>query len=71
MTGIVPYAGWQDIPVTYVICQQDRVMTMDMEAYSKSLNVASVERLDAGHVPFQSMPQKVAEIIRRAAGEQL
>ena len=71
-------AAWEYAPATLVLCEKDAVMSL--EKMEKRLEYARgkcpgaferVERCMAGHAPFLSMPDRVTEILRRAAGEDL
>lgn len=71
-------AAWEYTPATLVLCELDACI--DLERLERRLKSARekcpgaferVERWRAGHAPFLSMPDRVAEILRRAAGEDL
>jgi len=69
-------AAWEYTPATMVMCTKD--FGLPLERAEKQLRDArekfpnafgTVEKLDASHVPFVSMPERVAELLTRAAGE--
>ncbi|TEA21314.1 Methylesterase 10 [Colletotrichum sidae] len=65
------YAAWRDVPVTYIVCEQDHAVP----AVAQELMIAGsgvdvvVERMDAGHSPFMNKPDLVTQVLRRSAGE--
>lgn len=66
---------WAKIPSAYLICEKDQAIAVAAQDFmvgqARSIAPASfdlVERLDAGHSPFLSQPEKVAEYLERAAG---
>ncbi|CAD6574886.1 MAG: hypothetical protein ASARMPRED_006962 [Alectoria sarmentosa] len=71
-------AAWEYTPATLVLCERDGCM--DRGRREQRLRAARdkcpgavgrVERCGAGHAPFLSMPDRVVEILRRAAGEEV
>ncbi|MDQ3717512.1 MAG: alpha/beta hydrolase, partial [Actinomycetota bacterium] len=55
-------AAWENVPSTYVICDEDRALPPPaQEAMSQA--ATSVLRLNSSHSPFLSQPEKVAEIL--------
>lgn len=67
----VTYAGWRDVPSTYLFCEKDQAIPLEAQkgmVQGSGVNFDS-ETLDASHSPFLSMPEKVAEAVRRSAGE--
>jgi pimeloyl-ACP methyl ester carboxylesterase len=66
---------WATIPSSYLICEKDQAIAAAAQDFminqAKSIAPSSfdlVERLDSGHSPFLSQPEKVAEYLERAAG---
>lgn len=70
---------WTKIPSSYLVCEKDNAIPvqgqdgMITNAKSKAAEVGFeafdiVERLDASHSPFLSMPDRVAAYLERAAG---
>ena len=58
-------AAWQELPSTYVICDQDQAVPPPAQDAMASRS-ATVERLPSSHSPFLSRPDDVAAIVRRA-----
>ncbi len=59
ITEDVVYAGWQDVPIWYLICEKDFVFPTDFQERmindAKKLGAqVEVRRTDAGHSPFLS-----------------
>lgn len=70
----VTYAAWRHIPVTYLLCEADNALPLPMqEAMVETAKAAgvdiAVDRCEAGHSPFLSVPEVVVGLLRRAAGE--
>lgn len=68
------HAAWEDIKATYIHCQNDQAWPIAKQKFVVqglgSQNFDTVT-LKASHSPFLSMPEKVSEIIRTVAGEQI
>jgi pimeloyl-ACP methyl ester carboxylesterase len=58
-------AAWQELPSTYVICEQDQAVPPPAQEAMAS-RAATVERLPSSHSPFLSRPDDVAAIVRQA-----
>jgi len=63
---------WREVAWTYVLCTLDNAIPLTaqeaMVARAQELapgSLARVERLEAGHSPFVSQPERVAEILMR------
>ena len=69
----VTYAGWKHVPATYLYCEQDNAIPLfAQKGMVENSGVEwRTESFDASHSPFLSIPDKVVEAIRRAAGETL
>ena len=67
----ISYVAWKYIPTTYIICERDNAITPAVAEWliSSCQVPCEVLRLDASHSPFLSMPDRLAAVIRRAAGE--
>lgn len=70
----VTQAGYLDIPVSYIFCEKDLVVSTEKqqgfinvvkEATGKEVHVV---KLDAGHCPNWSMPEKLGDVIAELAG---
>ncbi|KAJ5132496.1 hypothetical protein N7448_006654 [Penicillium atrosanguineum] len=72
-TGSVSEAPWRDLPTTYVYCTKDLAITLPLQKMMVEDAVASAdgavefvtEDLDSGHCPFLSMPDELANIVKR------
>jgi pimeloyl-ACP methyl ester carboxylesterase len=63
-----PAAAWRTVPSWFIVAQQDRVISPDLERfYAKRMNARTTE-MAASHVVFISRPKQVAKIILEAAG---
>ncbi|KEF51510.1 uncharacterized protein A1O9_12427 [Exophiala aquamarina CBS 119918] len=67
----VTYPGWKHVPRTYLYCEKD--MAIPIHAQKGMVESSGVEwrteTVDASHSPFLSVPEEMANSIRRAAGE--
>ncbi|KUJ24233.1 alpha/beta-hydrolase [Mollisia scopiformis] len=68
-TNELTYAGYKDIPVSYLICEEDLVIPLRMQrdeieliekVSGKKVDVTSIK---TGHIPPASQPQKVIDWI--------
>ncbi|QIX01743.1 hypothetical protein AMS68_007260 [Peltaster fructicola] len=66
---VVDYAGWQDVPMTYVICEEDKAIfpQVQQEIIRNAGIKPTVRRLAASHSPFISVSHEVAALIEEAA----
>jgi pimeloyl-ACP methyl ester carboxylesterase len=63
----VPAAAWRTIPSWYLVAQDDRAISPQLERfYAKRMN-ATTSEIESSHLPFISQPQKVAALIEEAA----
>jgi pimeloyl-ACP methyl ester carboxylesterase len=60
-------AAWQGRPSTYLVCTEDRSTSLDLQRFHASRATRSID-LAAGHHPFLSRPDLVAEEIIRVLG---
>ncbi|KAK3614883.1 hypothetical protein LTR56_026949 [Elasticomyces elasticus] len=67
----IDYVPWNDIPCTYVICEKDRALLPAVSQWllSSVSFVGEIVRMDAGHSPFLSMPDRLAALVGHLAGE--
>lgn len=65
------YSAFKFIPSTYVICELDKAIPAALQEMMATQPGADmvIEKLNAGHSPFLSMPEETSDIIRKAAGE--
>ena len=75
--GQLTHAGYKDIPVAYLNCTKDIVVTpelqqgfIDMMVNEAGVSV-EIHELAASHAPIVSLPKTVGQIIRRVAGEKV
>lgn len=54
-------AGWKEVPSTYVICADDRVIEPALQREVLAPRTTRIVELDSGHSPFLSMPSELAE----------
>lgn len=70
--GTISYVPWNDMPCTYVLCEQDKAVPPEVARWliaSAGVKCQMV-RLESGHSPFLSMPERTARVVRWVAGEQ-
>ncbi|KAK3629705.1 hypothetical protein LTR56_017135 [Elasticomyces elasticus] len=67
------YAAWKHIPSTYLVCEKDNAMPLAAQEGMIRQQGANftVERCSASHSPFISKPDLTAQVVRRAAGENI
>ncbi len=58
----VSVAAWQQVPSTYLVCVQDRGTPVAAQR-EFARRATHVVEIDAGHHPFLSQPESVAELI--------
>src|SRR5207248_5167587 len=75
--GKLTYPAYAYIPSKYLLCENDKIITPDMQRSmveaavketGKTIDVISVA---AGHGSTITVPDKVVEVIRMAAGEMI
>jgi len=62
----VTSAAWRTKPSWYVVTDEDRMISPDVQRQIASKINANVVTLHAGHVPFLSRPQETADVILAA-----
>ncbi|HZP29875.1 MAG TPA: alpha/beta hydrolase [Acidimicrobiia bacterium] len=60
-------AGWHDIPATYVVCTEDRAIVPGFQRAMARARATTIVELPAGHSPFFSDPQAVADLLAELA----
>ncbi len=65
--GRVTYCGWRDISSVYLVCEGDCCMPPHVQLRLASATGSQIEKCAAGHMPMVSMPEKVVEVIVKAA----
>lgn len=69
-TTPAPYSGWQDVPLTYVICEKDQAIFPEVQRdlLQRTGVAAEVRTLSTSHTPFISAPKEIAALVEEAAG---
>ncbi|KAF9876840.1 hypothetical protein CkaCkLH20_05686 [Colletotrichum karsti] len=62
----IEYAGWQEVPTDYIICESDEIIPAQMQETLASLAEAKVYRLDAGHMAQLSKTEELSQLIVKA-----
>ena len=76
------YTPWIDGPSTYIVCTLDKAIPEDaqrgmIEGARKAIHEANGKFdmqevvLEASHSPFVSCPEKLGEVVRKIAGENI
>jgi pimeloyl-ACP methyl ester carboxylesterase len=60
-------AGWKSIPSSYIVCGEDRAIPAELQRAMAARATDVHELPDAGHSPFLSMPERLAEVVTAAA----
>lgn len=65
------YSAWRHVPTTYLYTENDSALPIQFQKMMVEGSGVDVktETFDAGHSVFLTLPDKVVESIRRAAGE--
>ncbi|KAH8891211.1 alpha/beta-hydrolase [Thozetella sp. PMI_491] len=72
-TNPLTYPGYNDVPVSYLICETDQIIPLATQETcianieESSGNKVDVIRINAGHIPYASQMDKMAEIIAEVA----
>jgi pimeloyl-ACP methyl ester carboxylesterase len=68
LTEISPLTGWPDLPISYILCQDDRVLSPigARLMVEDRLGVIPLE-LPGSHSPFLSRPEALAKLLIRSA----
>lgn len=66
--GKTVYDAYRHIPVTYIYCSKDKVLTPDfqqerIEFLQKAAKEFDLRRLETGHCPNVSKPEETARVI--------
>ena len=65
----VTYSGWKEVSSVYLVCENDAIVPDTMQVEFAQLAGSKIERCNAGHMVQISMPEKVVEVVKAAAGE--
>jgi pimeloyl-ACP methyl ester carboxylesterase len=63
----VEQSAWRTIPSWYVVAQEDRAISPDLERFYARRMGATTTEIKSSHVPFVSRPKEVARVIQQAA----
>jgi pimeloyl-ACP methyl ester carboxylesterase len=68
------YAGYQDVPVTYMLTEKDLIIPPELQqAMIDGMENAGVKvkviKYDTGHVPHISSPDTIVDVIKKALGQ--
>ncbi len=63
-----PVAAWKTVPSWYAVSTQDQAINPDSERFMAKRMGAKTTELEASHVSFISLPDKIVKIIEEAAG---
>lgn len=66
---VITYTGWKEVPSVYLTCENDKVLPPDFQQHFAQNAGSEIVNCSAGHMPMLSQPEKVVEVIRKAAGE--
>jgi pimeloyl-ACP methyl ester carboxylesterase len=59
----VAQPSWRRIPSTYVVCTKDMAMLVDIQRSVFAPRASEIVEVSAGHSPFLSQPQAVADLL--------
>ena len=63
----ITYCGWRDVPSVYLVCEGDRCVPGPVQLQLAETAGSQIEKCAAGHMATVSMPEKVVEVIVKAA----
>ncbi|KAJ5775274.1 uncharacterized protein N7511_000285 [Penicillium nucicola] len=68
-SGEATYEPWQDIPCSYIICEQDQALLPPIQEFFalKICRPGQTHRLPASHSPFLSMPERLVGVFAKCA----
>ena len=56
---------WKELPLTYIICTQDNTVLPSIQERIAQDYGMEVERIEAGHCPFTSQPERLVQVVDR------
>jgi hypothetical protein len=64
LTRVYPLERWPDVPMSYILCREDRTLCADFwrEWVRKHLGIVPIE-LAGGHCPHISRPRELAKVL--------
>ncbi|KAL9637967.1 MAG: hypothetical protein Q9204_001671 [Flavoplaca sp. TL-2023a] len=66
---VVDYVGWKNVPSVYLVCEKDAVLPPEMQKQMADRAGSEIETCDTGHCCMIGQPQRVVEIVEKAATE--
>jgi hypothetical protein len=69
--GKCTYAGWKDVSSVYLVCENDAAVPLPLQMQMATLAGSEIVTCSAAHMMMLSQPDKVVEVVRKAAGETL
>jgi pimeloyl-ACP methyl ester carboxylesterase len=69
----VSHEAFREVPITYLLCENDQALPMGVQKMmigrieEVGVKVGTIESCEGSHSPFLSMPEKVVEVVVRAA----
>ena len=69
----VSHEAFREVPVTYLLCENDQGLPVEVQKMmfgkieEAGVKVVTIESCEGSHSPFLSMPEKVVEVVVRAA----
>lgn len=73
----VSHEAFREVPVTYLLCEKDKAIPVEVQKMmidkmeESGVKVGRIESCQGSHSPFLSMPEKVVEVVVRAAQEKV
>lgn len=68
---VIDYGGWKNVPSVYLCCLNDALLPLELQQQMAALAGSEIQTCSAGHMVMLSQPDRVVEVIRKAAGEAL
>ncbi len=59
---ITEYAGFEEAPSVYLICERDQAVSLEWQERLVELAGCRVVRCQSGHMPMLTVPEKVVEV---------
>jgi hypothetical protein len=69
----VSHEAFREVPITYLLCENDQALPVGVQKMmigrieEVGVKVGTIESCEGSHSPFLSMPEKVVEVVVRAA----
>ena len=64
------YAAWRHVPTTYLLCELDKCILPNVQEgmLAATEGVVRGVRLESGHMPMLSVPERLADVLRGEVG---